>query len=350
MKVGPTSLLHMAKGIHGRLGVVVPVLNEVRGLRLLLDDLAQQTFPSEMFDVIVLDGGSNDGTAEMAKGMVDAVPFRLQVVDNHRTTVPHARNLAMDLLPDDVEWLVELIGHVRVDVDHLERRVEAWEEAEASHGPSLAAMGVRVLGPSERTGRVEGWVDAALRSPLGRGGGQFAAFHEAGPTKVPAFAMHRRSAVKDVGGWDASWPTSQDSDLSMRLLEAGGILLRDPRPTVRMNRRPTLKHHWRMCVRYGYWRGRLLRRHPSRLDPREFLPLFGALLTCGLWFSWPSVSCVPAIAYVVAIGGEGVRSIVRDRAPSHLVGVPVALLLLHAGFTAGLLRSTFGRPPKARDR
>jgi len=202
----------------------------------------------------------------------------------------------------------------------------------------------------EHTGRVEGWVDAALRSPFGRGGGQFAAFHEAGPTKVPAFAMHRRSAVKDVGGWDPSWPTSQDSDLSMRLLEAGGVLLRDPRPTVRMDRRLTLKHHWRMCVRYGYWRGRLLRRHPSRLDPREFLPLFGALLTSMLWFSLPSVAWVPVSAYVVVIGGEGVRSVVRDRALSHAFGVPLALLLLHAGFTAGLLQSTFGRPPRARDR
>ena len=350
MKAGPASLHRMAKRIHRRLGVVVPVLNEVRGLRLLLEDLAQQTLPPDTFDVMVLDGGSSDGTAEMAKGMVEAVPYRLQVVENKRTTVPHARNLALDLLPDDVELLVELIGHVRVDEDHLEHRVLAWEEAEAEHGPSLAAMGVRVLGPSERTGRVEGWVDAALRSPLGRGSGQFAAFTEAGPTKVPAFAMHRRSAVKDVGGWDPSWPTSQDSDLSMRLLDAGGVLLRDPRPVVRMNRRPTLKHHWRMCVRYGYWRGRLLRRHPSRLDPREFLPLFGALLTCMLWFSMPSVVWVPASVYVVFIGGEGVRSVVRDRAPSHAFGVPVALLLLHAGFSAGLLRSPFGRPPKARDR
>ena len=350
MKAGPTSLPHMAKRIHGRLGVVVPVLNEVRGLRLLLEDLAHQTLPAEMYEVMVLDGGSSDGTAEMAKQMVEDVPYRLQVVENKGTTVPHARNLALDLLPDDVELLVELIGHVRVDEDHLERRVLAWEGAEAEHGPSLAAMGVRVLGPLEHTGRVEGWVDAALRSPFGRGGGQFAAFHEAGPTKVPAFAMHRRSAVKDVGGWDPSWPTSQDSDLSMRLLEAGGVLLRDPRPIVRMDRRPTLKHHWRMCVRYGYWRGRLLRRHPSRLDPREFLPLFGALLTSMLWFSWPSVAWVPVSAYVVVIGGEGVRSIVRDRALSHAFGVPLALLLLHAGFTAGLLQSTFGRPPRARDR
>ena len=44
----------------------------------------------------------------------------------------------------------------------------------------------------------------------------------------PPFVMHRRAAVEAVNGWDTSFITSQDSDLSMRLLKAGYSLYRHP--------------------------------------------------------------------------------------------------------------------------
>jgi succinoglycan biosynthesis protein ExoA len=340
----------MGSSDHGRIAVVVPVLNEVSGLRLLLDDLAKQSLSPSAFVVLVLDGGSSDGTEEMAQGLVGTLPYELLVLRNPNKTVPHARNLALEVLPDDIVWLVELIGHVRVDADHLERRLEAWWSAEAEHGPALAAVGVRVHGPTEFRSRAQGWINAALQSPLGRGGGQFSAFEHVGLTKVPAFAMHRRRAVTEVGGWDPAWPTSQDSDLSMRLLKAGHVLVRDPRVSVRMDRRTGLRLHWRMSVRYGYWRGRLLRKHPSRFDIRESLPLVGLLLTGLLWLAMPAYVVLPAAAYVVVLTLAALWSMVRSRDSSHIFGLPLALSILHAGFTIGLLWSLFGRPPKGPDR
>ena len=75
---------------------------------------------------------------------------------------------------------------------------------------------------ADSDGHVSSWIEGALRSPIGSGGGQFQRFVGRHQTKVPAFCLHNVEALKSVDGWDERFITSQDSDLSMRLISAGG--------------------------------------------------------------------------------------------------------------------------------
>ena len=322
------------------LATVIPVYNEVEHIEACLLSLLEQTIEPARHMIVVLDGGSTDGTQRVVNGIMeehqgDDYP-QLSFMENPNRTVAHARNLALSTLPDSVEFLVELIGHATVPPDHLESRLQAWAACQDEVGDRLSGLGVRVLPANQATSRTARWIDGALASPIGRSGGQFSQFSGREPTKVPAFVMHSRTSLNAVGGWDESFITSQDSELSMRLLKSGYVLYRDGATTVHMHKRSTLANWWKMGHRYGFWRTKVLLKHPRRATWQEFLPLVGLLLTMALGVAGEPLWWVLVACYGVALGFAGVHRAMRGDGWSALVGVPLCLLMLHTSFTLGM--------------
>lgn len=333
------------------LATVVPLLNEAKHVGPLLRSLLDQTLSPALHMIVLVDGGSTDNTLGAIETVLsersNLLP-KVHVLHNQHQTVAHARNMALSMLPQTVEFVVELLGHATIEPTHLEQRMTAWGIAEQQSGGPLAGVGCKVEGLEGNQGRVAGWVDAALTSPLGQSDGQFSRFTEPGPTKVPAFVTHRRSALEAVGGWDTALLTSQDSDLSMRLLKAGYALHRVPSPTVRMARRTTLGKWWKMGHRYGFWRTKVVMRHPSRFRWVEWLPWVGVLATVAAYGAGSPLWWVGGALYAGVLFAEGLRN-ARSGA-SFVLGVPLCLLMLHASFSMGLVDGFLRRGRPASDR
>ncbi|NCG00886.1 MAG: glycosyltransferase [Euryarchaeota archaeon] len=333
---------------------VIPVFNEASHIGECLDSLIAQTLPAEQHIVLVLDGGSTDTTqVEVSKAIKRSKKVNGPVIELHSNPqkyVADARNLALSLLPDSVQFTVELIGHSTVDADHLEIRMEEWKRIESSSTAPLAAVGTRVKPRKGDHGMVESWIEGTLSSPLGSGSGQFDNFTASGPTNTPAFAMHSRSALEQIGGWDTTYITSQDSDLSMRLIEAGFALHRTPATSVHMVKRSGLMKWWKMGHRYGFWRMKILRKHPKRISWREFLPWFGLLATLAFSFFQPTFALLLPGCYAAVLLFEGVRCSLFSKHISSLAGVPLCLFMLHSSFSIGLIDGLLrkGRAPKDR--
>ena len=337
------------------IATVIPVLNEAKHIDSCLNALLNQTASPKTHMILVMDGGSTDGTQEQVKKLIErsegSSSPRLELHDNPEMTVSHARNLALNHLPDSVEYIIELIGHSTVEPDHIEQRVAAWELSEKKAGSKLAGVGCKVV---KRNGELKGtehWIEGCLASPFGHSDGQFSQFSENGPTQIPAFVMHRRRAIESVGGWDERFITSQDSELSMRLLDAGHVLYRHPKPTVSMVKRTRLKQWWRMGHRYGFWRTKVLLKHPKRIQFTEFLPVLGLLLILSLCAGGQSLWWVPVPIYLVVLLIEGLRHGIQTRNISSVFGVPLCLVMLHTSFTIGLADGLVrkGRSPKDRN-
>ena len=344
----------MDEGQGPQVATVLPVYNEEVHLRACLDALMNQTLDASRHMIVVLDGGSTDRTPtiiEEAKRTYDEPRFpRLMVLKNPERTVAHARNIALRELPSSVQYLIEMIGHAVVEHDHLERCLEAWERCRTLAGSKLAGVGVKVVPLNSEHGLVSSWIEGALSSPLGQSGGQFATFDQPSETDVPAFVMHERTAVEEVGGWDTDFITSQDSDLSMRLRKSGFELYRDPMTTVAMHKRATIGQWWLMGHRYGFWRTKLLLRHPSRMKWQEFLPWVGAMLTTLLLLLGSSVWWTPVVVYGIALFLGGLHQMVVQRSVSAVLGVPLCLLMLHTSFSIGLVDGLIRKGRLSNDR
>lgn len=333
---------------------VLPVLNEAEYIDACLDSLIGQTYPAHLHTILVMDGGSTDGTLERIQAAIERSKVKegplIQLHHNPGKFVAEGRNLAMTLLSEETTHVLELIGHSTVDAHHLQSLVDEWSRISELEPRQLAALGSRVVQRRGDLETIESWIEGTLASPLGSGGGQFDRFSEASTSRIPAFVLHSRFALTQVGGWDESFISSQDSDLSMRLINEGFALWRTPITSVYMTKRTGLKRWWRMGHRYGFWRTKTVLKHPRRISLREYLPWVGLLSTIALLSLAHPFALMPLSAYGVVLGVEGLRMTLRFKRVSMFIGVPLCMLMLHSSFSLGLVDGLLRKGKAASDR
>ena len=343
----------MAETFNPEVASVIPVLNEAESIIGCLNSLCNQSYPAKLHQIHVFDGGSTDNSWEIIERYIDNRQGKKPEVHLHRNPgkyVAEARNLALELIPESVEYLVEIIGHCSVESDHIEKLVSTMGELQKSTNNNVGALGARVVPRRGELGIVESWVEAALLSPIARGKGQFDKYSGIQETNTPAFCLHYRKALDMVGGWDTAFITSQDSDLSMRIKKIGFQLYRTSEVEVQMSKRASIRSWWKMGFRYGFWRTKLVKRHSNRLNLRELLPWFGLLGTMVLYYTKFSYWFVLAVLYGLVLAFEGVKSCIISRKLSHVYGVPLAIFILHTSFSIGIFYGIFGKPQSFNDR
>ena len=267
---------------------VIPVLNEVTHLDRCLQSIRSQTLPSNRHRILVLDGGSTDGTREIIlqhvrESISDDGPV-VELLENPGVHVPHARNIALKHVEHETH-MFEIIGHAWAPPDHLENRLAELQEVEMEIGKRIGSMGTKIIPEGADGSWQEASIEALLSSPLG-GSGQFARFKGRSIAESPAFCLHNVEAVLDVNGWDERWIVGQDRDLNLRIAEAGWPVMRSDVSYLHMAKRRSFSSLWGMGHRYGYWRARQASISVTRLRAREFLPWIGLLaVVCGFLIS-----------------------------------------------------------------
>ena len=332
---------------------VIPVLNESEHIISCLESIVNQTYDSNKHMIIVLDGGSVDNTKQLIENYVLNIGEdspEIILVDNPGKHVAQARNIALEMLPETVEYTLEIIGHSIIPTYHIQTLVDCWEKIEQESSQEIASLGCRVKPKLGNQGIVESWVESVLSSPIGSGNGQFDNFTGTNQTTTPAFCLHSVSALKKVGGWDESFITSQDSDLSMRLLEHGFSIWRTDSTHVNMVKRTNMTSWAKMGFRYGFWRTKTIIKHPKRAKIREFLPWIGLLTTLFLFVSNVVEWYYLPLIYAFTVGLESARQSFKNKNFLLIIGFPLCLLILHVTFSLGLLIGIFGRKRSYNDR
>ena len=364
---GPLAAWAKRMAEHPLVATVIPVWQEVDHLERCLASVIAQDWPADRHLIQVVDGGSSDGTRDIVKRLAEeseaAGGPRVVLLDNPDRFVPHARNLSLESLPDEVELVLEMIGHVWVPANHLSRRVADLLDLESEltkEERRLAGIGTLVRESDEILGLVGRWVEATLQNPMASGRGQYAQFRGRERTHVPPFTLYRREALDEAGGWDERFITTQDSELNHRLEQSGWELWRSDVSYCRMAKRTTLGQWLKFGHRYGFWRMKHLRLAPSRASLLEFLPWVGLLITLCLWctglgftglgLTGVPVWMIPPLTYAVVLALHGLFESVTRQQPSLLIGMPLMLFLLHTSFSIGLLDGLIrkGRAPKDR--
>ncbi len=315
-----------------RVSVMMPVRNEAAYVARSLGAVLAQDYPSDLVEVLVADGMSTDGTREIVEGMLASHP-NVRLLDNPGLIAPTALNLATKAASGDI--LVRVDGHCEIATDYVSNCVR-----------HLLEDGVEGVGGSVETIGEDGASEAiaiAMSSRFGVGGSAFRT--ATGKTMLVdtiPFAAYTREVVERAGPYDETLVRNQDDEYNYRIRKLGGRLLLAADVRSRYYSRATLRSLWRQYFGYGFWKVRVLQKHPRQMSARQFVPgLFVACLLVGVVLSPFSRSmrrmlCAALLAYGCASGIAAV-SVAARTDWRHLRTLSLAFAALHLSYGTGFL-------------
>jgi GT2 family glycosyltransferase len=280
---------------------------------------------------------STDGTREIVESMRAGSP-RVHLIDNTRRIAPTALNAAIARARGEV--LVRVDGHCEIARDYVRRCVEHLrnDEVDGVGGPlqtigeSLVARGIAV----------------AMSSTFGVGDSAFRTVdNKTMLVDTIAFPAYTRNIVERVGLFDEELVRNQDDDYNYRLRKIGAKVLLASDVRSRYYSRSSIRSLWRQYFQYGYWKVRVMQKHPRQMRPRQFVPpLFVAALLIslaaaplsfifGTWFAWPFVLAPGSYALANLAASVSITVKRRDRPLFWLL--PIAFAILHVSYGLGFL-------------
>ncbi len=321
--------------------IVLPVRNEADHIEACLERLVAQDYPRDHFEILVVDGRSDDGTTEVVRSVQERHPIvALRLLDNPERTVPQALNRAIRVARGDV--ILRLDGHTVPANDYVSASVAALEVSGAANvGGIVEAVGATPFGAA---------VALATRHPLGVGDAKFRSGGAASFVDTVPFGAFRRAVFVRTGLFDESMVRNQDYEMNVRIRAAGERIYLDPAIRFTYTPRGTVRSLAKQYFEYGWWRVETVRRHPSSLRCRQFVPaaFVAGLIGATVFAPWWDAARV-ALAAVLAVYGTAIVFVSARvaRPPAIMASAALAFAVIHLTWGAGFLCNlvSFGTVP-----
>jgi cellulose synthase/poly-beta-1,6-N-acetylglucosamine synthase-like glycosyltransferase len=320
---------------------IVPMRNERRHIERCLRSLAAQDYPRDRFEVIVVDGSSNDGSRELVESMRQDLP-NLRLLDNKGKYTARGLNIGLAFARGDV--IARVDAHAAVAPDFLREGVAALRRTEADVvGGPIKTLGEGPAGEA---------IALAVSSPFGVGNAVFRYSQREQWTDTVAFPAYRRDVFDRIGPFEEI-EGGEDDEFHYRLRDAGGRLLLTPAIQSTYYARRSYWELFRQYFGYGQAKVIVLARHPRQTRVRQLVPSFFvlALFAAAIVAAFGGIFTLPlatlAGAYALASIAASI-AVARRRGWRHVWRLPLAFACMHIayglGFLTGALRRALGQP------
>jgi glycosyltransferase involved in cell wall biosynthesis len=245
--------------------VVVPVYNDPEGVAVTVSSLVEQSYPTDRYEVLVVDNDSTDDTRDVVRRFADEHPVVTLLVEDEVQSSYAARNRGVAAAREDGDLLAFVDADMEVPPDYL---ADVTDSA-AERGWDYLGVSVELFTQGPETA-VSIW-------------DRLYGFQERKSLEVDHFAptnsmVVRREVVDDVGTFDERLESSGDYEFGRRVHEAGYEQAFEPDIVLRHPARRTLRAFVKKYLRVGRGYAQLSRLHPEVFDqppvwdPRHFLP------------------------------------------------------------------------------
>jgi len=320
---------------YPRVSLLVAIRNEAEHIADLIASIKAQGYPADMLEVIILDGGSTDGTGEIVRKLIDRCP-NFQLVENPKTIQSAAWNLGIEMCTGEIISIVS--GHVTLAPDYVSTAVATLQRT----GADMVGGTIRAVSDT----RIGEAIALAMSHPFGVGGARHRYTDREEETDSVFMGFCHRSVYEKIGGYDEELVRNQDDEFSYRLTRAGGRILCNPEIKSYYHSRSTYKSLWEQYFHYGFYKVRVLQKHPGQMRPRQFVPLvfvIGLILSLVLtvFFPWGWIPLVGLVG-LYAFANLAVSLMLAKREGwAYFWLLPPAFAAIHISYGLGFLAGLF---------
>lgn len=335
------------------ISIIVPVRNEASFISGTLDMLLRQDYPSNAYEILVIDGDSTDATRQIIACYSASWP-QVRLLENPQRWSSAARNIGIDASQGQIVVVID--GHCQIENPrHLRNLNLAFQREDVACVGRPQPLDIRDATLMQQA------IAAARASFLGHHPDSFIYSHceEFVPARSVGVA-YRRSVFEQVGRFDETFDACEDVEFNHRVDKAGLRCLLVPSVAVHYVPRASLRKLFHQLVRYGRGRMRLLRKHRDTFTWKTFVPaLFVAIVLGGIPPAclWPSSAGILygsfwGVYLLVVLMVSTILSMSR-RNLWLLPRLPLVFFVIHFSSGWGILRELFASqspPPKATAR
>jgi succinoglycan biosynthesis protein ExoA len=254
--------------------IIVPVYNEAAYIKQCLESILRNEYPRDRFEILVIDGGSTDGTHEIIEQMAKQYP-QIIILKNYKRIQSVAMNIGIRNSRGEI--IIRMDAHTLYAPDYIRRCVELLETTDAANvGGVLRAVG---------TNYISKIIAVAVTTPFGIGNAYYRYAEKEMWVDTLFPGAWRKSTLEELGGFNEEWAVNEDYELNYRLRKAGGKILLSPKIKCWYYVRPSLKALTRQYFRYGFWRAKTVVTYPDSLRWRQLAPpglVISLLLSLGI--------------------------------------------------------------------
>jgi glycosyltransferase involved in cell wall biosynthesis len=310
--------------------LIVPCRNEAAHIDAFCADALRQALPPPWaLELIVADGGSDDGTRQRLQALVATEP-RLRVVDNPARFVAAGLNRALAVAQGSV--IVRMDVHTRYAPDYVAQCLAALQRSGADN----------VGGPWRAEGQ-GGWgraIAAAFQSRWVAGGARSRDLGYEGEVDTVYLGCWPRASFQRFGGFDETLVRNQDDEHNLRIVRGGGCVWQSAAIRSTYRPRDSLAALWRQWLQYGYWKPFVMKKHGQAAALRHRVPgIFVAALALAALLALAG-SPAPLVVLLAAYAGLVLVLSVAVAAGSSwalLWRLPLVVAAQHLGYGIGTL-------------
>ena len=274
------------------ISVIVPMRNEAEAICGCLESLLSQTIPISEYEIVVVDGMSDDGSYALVSNLQARFP-NVVLLTNPARVMPAGMNIGLSNACAPV--VVVAGAHTSYPSSYLENCLAYLDKtgADVVGGPLLTTALDHSFVPR--------MICAILSSRFGVGNAAFRTGMKEGWVDTVPYGAYRKQVFERCGIYNERLVRAQDSELHARIRHNGGRIYQTPALLTHYHPVSTFRALWRKAFLDGEWQCFAAVQNPQSFSLRRFVPALMLLLLFGasvLAFFVPGVWLVLAILFL----------------------------------------------------